>query len=148
LGSDLTVTDSVLEANWTPENLNKIIILGNSLKRYDLDEEYFAYRPLTNKVQVILDSDHMLHEMSLPQTDISINLLYTRSFHGLSWHFFDWNDSLHGFERQNPRMFAANNGTTEEIIKKIHLAREKLEKSSSQQTLLAKLKEQYGSVFT
>jgi hypothetical protein len=45
-------------------------------------------------------------------------------------------------------MFAANNGTTEEIIKKIHLAREKLEKSSLQQTLLAKLKEQYGSVFT
>jgi hypothetical protein len=32
-------------------------------------------------------------------------------------------------ERQDPKMFAANNGTTEEIIKKIHLAREKLEKS-------------------
>ena len=54
------------------ENLNNIIIFGNSLKRYDLDEEYFAYRLLTNKVQVILDSDHMLHKMPLPQTDISI----------------------------------------------------------------------------
>jgi len=55
-----------------PENLNNIIIFGNSLKRYDLDKEYFAYRLLTNKVQVILDSDHMLHKMPLPQTDISI----------------------------------------------------------------------------
>jgi hypothetical protein len=100
---DITLTDSVLEANWTPENLNKIIILGNSLKRYDLDEEYFAYRRLTNKVQVILDSDHMLHEMPLPQTDISIDLLYTRSFHGLSWHFFDWNGSLHGFREAGPK---------------------------------------------
>lgn len=139
---DLSLTDNVLQANWTHENLNKIIILGNSLKNYDLDKEFFAYHRLTKKIEVVLDSDHMLHEMPLPHTTISlsgarhcsIGRLYERSFYNLSWHFFDWDGSLHGFQRQDPKMFAFNivkcNKSMEKVMEKIRLGMRKLRNSS------------------
>jgi len=96
---EITLTDRVLEANWTPENLNKIIIIGNSLKDYDRYKEHFRYHLITNKIQVILESDHTLHEMPLPHT--TNFSLYSRSFKDLNWHFFDWDDSLHSFEHRN-----------------------------------------------
>jgi hypothetical protein len=91
--------DNVLQANWTPANLKKIIILGNSFKEHKEDSTY----EITTKMKVALNTDHMLREIPLPQTAIktprldgltefdSINPdpVYMYAFGCLSWHFFD-----------------------------------------------------------
>jgi hypothetical protein len=77
-----------LPLNFPPQTWNSAL---SPLAENVLDKEIFAYHRCTKKFQVILDDDHMLHEMSLPllQTDISIEPLYRISFHDLSWNFFD-----------------------------------------------------------
>lgn len=84
----------------------------------------------------------MLHEMPLPNTTISlsgarhcsIGRLYERSFNNLSWHFFDWGGSFHGFQRLDAKMFALDivksNKSVEKAMEKIRLGMRKLRNSS------------------
>jgi hypothetical protein len=133
--------ENVVEANWTPANLNKIIILGNGFNLYDKGKKLFPYYRGARKIQAILQSDHMLYEMPLPTTGIdtecvnslcwdgspppytdrlrSIDPVYHDSFDSLSWHFFDWDGSLHSF---NTGEYAQIDYTSEEVIKKIQIS--------------------------
>jgi len=98
---ELNLCGNVLEANWTSANLNKIIILANGFKYYKENEKHFPYHAHANKMKPILDSDHMLHEIPLPRIDRAIDgLSIALAFVNLSWHFFDWNGSLHGFNSE------------------------------------------------
>jgi hypothetical protein len=71
---------NVLEENWMPTNLNKIIILGNNFHRFK--EEFYH---VLKSMPVILNSDHVLHETPLPFPERRISM---RAFGSLSWHFF------------------------------------------------------------
>jgi hypothetical protein len=98
---ELNLCGNVLEANWTPANLNKIIILANSFMFYKTHEKEFSYHFQAKKMKPILDSDHMLHEIPLPRVNRAVDgLTIALAFDHLSWHFFDWDGSLHGFNSE------------------------------------------------
>jgi len=100
----LVLYENVLEANWTSVNLNKIIILGNSFNRYT---PYALDYCDSKKVKAVRNSDHVLHEIPLPEiTETTIRKaspsapsgssldVFLRAFAHLSWHFFAWDGSL------------------------------------------------------
>ena len=90
--------DNVLEANWNPDNLNKIIILGNTFSDCMVN---------TSKIKLVLTKPHMLRQIPLPETAIKTwrphppprpvtrmissidpDKVYMRAFQSISWHFF------------------------------------------------------------
>ena len=104
--------NNLLEANWKVENLNKIIILGNSFSEHKLT--YYDINPIPcgkvdrNKgrndkhILGILKNNYTV-EMPLPKTYRLIQMNYVpidlsdsvwmRAFSTLSWHFFLLHDS-------------------------------------------------------
>ena len=101
---ELFLYENVLEANWRPTNLNKIIIFGNEFNLYKKQNKGFLYYLMAKKIQSVLESDHMLYEMPLPRTcmdteRVYLDCVYKNAFDGLSWHLFDWDGSLHSFNR-------------------------------------------------
>jgi len=96
---ELVLYENVLEANWTPANLNKIIILGNKFFPLEKSKKIYPYYRGARKIQAILQSDHMLYEMELPRTwiDTECDRVYHLAFDYSSWHFFDWDGSVHSF---------------------------------------------------
>jgi len=80
--------DNVLGANWTPANLNKIIVLSYTFQDFPNDKSLGF-----TKVDAVRSSDRLLHEVRLPQTDIT-PAVYEEPFRDFSWHFFAWDGSL------------------------------------------------------
>ena len=92
--------DNVLQANWTPANLNKIIIICKSFHRFPLSDSV----GLTKLKAAVESSGSLLHEVPLPPTEVpeispsvsrDIAQLYGSSgaLTNLSWHFFNWDGS-------------------------------------------------------
>ena len=99
---ELCLYENVLEGNWRPANLNKIIIFGNEFNLYKKQNKGFLYYLMAKKIQSVLESDHMLYEMPNPRACIdtecvSLDFVYSDAFDDLNWHFFDSDGSLHSF---------------------------------------------------
>jgi hypothetical protein len=105
---DVFLCENVLQANWTPANLNKIIILGNGFKDFKKHQKIYPYYLQAPTIKAILDSDHMLHEIPLRRAFDNLSIYL--AFNHLSWHFFDWDGSLHGFNSEEE----TSGGTSDE----------------------------------
>ena len=79
--------DNVLRANWTPANLNKIIMLSYTFQDFPRNESVSLI-----KLDAVRSSERLLHEVRLSRTDIR-PAVYKGSFKDLSWHFFAWDGS-------------------------------------------------------
>ena len=142
--------DNVLQANWTPANLKKVIIISYSFHRFQLSKAV----GLTKLKAAVESSNSLLHEVPLPPTEVreispSVSRakadVYAEAFTDLSWHFFDWDGSLHRFQRQDPLMFDLHyveiKRKVEDIIKIIHVRMEKLEKSSYYRKIMEQMQD-------
>lgn len=85
--------DNVLLANWTPTNLNKIIILCDSFKGIKKDIYRIRYLLSLKHLQAILHSDDILHETPLPEPP-ETDEINRRAFSRFSWHFFTLDGSI------------------------------------------------------
>ena len=84
----INLIDNVLVVNWTSANLNNIITLGNNFRKVKRDDahkiEYRLLRGLKH-LMVIIHSDNVLHEMSLPQPEKGVCM---QALHDFSWNLF------------------------------------------------------------
>ncbi|KAF9596864.1 hypothetical protein IFM89_013912 [Coptis chinensis] len=76
--------DNLLQANWRPENLNQMVLFGNSFEKY---EQYVS----EFKNSVIVDSARFVLGVRRFSVEVGVDVVsddFFRAFHDSSWHFF------------------------------------------------------------
>lgn len=76
--------DNLLQANWTVELLNRMVLFGNSFSVYQHYSSMISNSTITSSRQHILHVSKFVQELEI--TTISDD--YFRAFNGSSWHFF------------------------------------------------------------
>ncbi|PKU63025.1 protein SENSITIVITY TO RED LIGHT REDUCED 1 [Dendrobium catenatum] len=96
--------DNLLDANWKPMMLRKMVVLGNSFGVY---ERYVSeMRGVCGSVSLEVDGRHLLgirryvREMEMEERDSDRDIkedeeedLFYKAFHDMSWHFFELDDA-------------------------------------------------------
>lgn len=91
---EVQLYDNLLDANWGCENLNKMVILGNSFGEYERYVEEKKGASGSVKVEEagkrVIGSRRFVREVRLEGgEDCDNDNGFFRAFHDISWHFFD-----------------------------------------------------------
>ncbi|KAK7283932.1 hypothetical protein RIF29_13682 [Crotalaria pallida] len=76
--------NNLLQANWKPELLSNVVILGNSFEEYEQHASLCKNSPVLHSVEHILAARSFTHEFKIE----TISDDYYNAFHDSSWHFF------------------------------------------------------------
>ncbi|KAG0495950.1 hypothetical protein HPP92_000641 [Vanilla planifolia] len=96
---ELVLYDSLLEANWKPAMLKRLVVLGNSFGVYErcANERVGAGSvPLEVQGRHVLGSRRYVREVEMEDTEYfpkeNDEEDFFEAFHDISWHFFDLQD--------------------------------------------------------
>ncbi|XP_020276426.1 protein SENSITIVITY TO RED LIGHT REDUCED 1 [Asparagus officinalis] len=97
---EVQLYDNLLDANWGCENLNKMVILGNSFGEYERYVEEKKGASGSVKVEEagkrVIGSRRFVREVRLEGgEDCDDDNGFFRAFHDISWHFFDVGQDVH-----------------------------------------------------
>lgn len=76
--------NNLLQANWTTESLNRMVLFGNSFEMYQENVSMFKNRSIVNFTTHILAAQRFTDEFSIEMVSDD----YFPAFHDSSWHFF------------------------------------------------------------
>ncbi|XP_058103906.1 protein SENSITIVITY TO RED LIGHT REDUCED 1 [Magnolia sinica] len=77
--------DNLIEANWRPERLNRIVVFGNSFGHYRRVVSEFKGSAIADSARHVLAVGRFVEEVGIE----TVSDDFFRAFHETSWHFFD-----------------------------------------------------------
>lgn len=77
--------NNLLEANWRPERLDRMVVFGNSFERYHSFVTEFRSSVVGRFSGYVLEAGRFVEEVGID----TVSEDFFRAFHDTSWHFFD-----------------------------------------------------------